>query len=115
MRFTPTLLLLALLPVTAEAFAPVADYVRPGARVRITLQDRSRERVGGALMAQDADSLRVTPDAGGPALRVSLAAVKDYEVSRERHNNAGRGAGIGLLIGPSPASLGLTVGLRLRF
>jgi hypothetical protein len=98
MRSMPVLLLLVLLPVAAEAFTPVPDYVRPGARVRVTLADRSQERVVGALVSQDADSLRVMPDGGGPAFRTSLAAVQTYEVSRERHSNAGRGAGIGLLI-----------------
>jgi hypothetical protein len=66
--------------------------------VRVTLADKSKERVVGALVSQDADSLRVMPDGGAQALGISLADVQAYEVSSERHSNAGRGAGIGLLI-----------------
>jgi hypothetical protein len=98
MRSIPTLLFLALLPLAAKAITPAADYVRPGARVRITLAGSSQARFVGTLASQDADSLRIVPDGSDQTFGVSLTAVKTYEVSRERHSNAGRGAGIGLLL-----------------
>ena len=79
----------------------------PGSRVRVSTAS-SYAPVVGTVIAQEADSLRLLVAGRGAPVAVAFASIRDLEINRGRHSNAGRGALIGLGVG---AGAGLLLGV----
>jgi len=97
MRYAMLLLtagFVSLSPLAAQGPLPIT----PGQRVRISVEN-SRRRVTGALLSQDADSVRLQPDRGDAGGAVAQSRISGVEVSAGRHSNAAGGALAGLLGG----------------
>ena len=108
---------LPLVAIVAATVLPPAIGAQPwsragidvGRRVRVTTPGvPGRDRYAGRVVAVGADSLTLHRD-GTPAPRaIPFTSITKLEVSRGRHPNGWRGAGIGLVGG---AAIGTVVGL----
>jgi len=85
---------LAAAPVAAREFDP--DFAQRGALVRVTLPS---ERFEGRLLAQDAESLRVSPSGGGEVRALELSGVNRLEVRTEQDDGSLLGMRIGFVAG----------------
>lgn len=106
-------ILLLLCGSLADLEAQVA--VEPGQRVRVEAT-AGGARVTGAVVFSDSTLLQLRPQFEATVLQYSWASLKSLEVSqgvRSRSEQAGRGAGTGLLVGGGIALALLTVGLAM--
>jgi len=82
-----------------------------GDRVRIKALSVSWRPLAGSIVTLNADSLILKLDKEDIPLAIPHASVTKLEVSRGKERNAGKGAGIGLLIGAGVGALaGISAG-----
>ena len=106
----PALLVAAFLAAPPAAFAAkLARPPVPGERVRIGLTDGSGPLTG-TLLASRVDALEIALEPDSTRRVIPGEIIAGLEVQR-RHNHAGRGAVIGLLVG-GLAGLGAAAGIN---
>ena len=99
----------AVLPAAIEAQPWSRAGIDVGRRVRVTTTGvPGRDRYAGRVVAVGADSLTLHRDGAPAPSAISLTSITKLEVSRGRHPNGWRGAGLGLVGG---AAVGTVVGL----
>lgn len=79
--------------------------VSPGDRVRVTAPRVDLSKGIGTVAALGADTILVAVEGGANALALPLSDVKKLEVYRGTKSQAGRGAGIGFLVGAGMGTL----------
>lgn len=87
-----------LLAHPAAALAQLPEWLRPGARLRLTT-DAARDPVVGTMVRFDADSVSLRVAGSADVVTIPSGSVSRADVSRERGTLAGKGAILGLWVG----------------
>ena len=87
-----------LLACPGDAIGQLPEWLRPGARLRLTT-GAAHEPVVGTLVRFDTDSVSLRAVEGAVPVTIPFASVSRAEVVRERGTMAGAGARFGLLAG----------------
>ena len=96
--FLLSVLLMGSCPLLAQTPADTL-LLRPGARLRVTVDSGRPTRFIGVLLTYGADSLRLQTAGWSPFRPVSRSRVVRLEVSRGQHSHWRLGAALGVLLG----------------
>ena len=110
MKWTSSILLAALL--FQIGYVPcAAQEISPGTRVRIKAPSIAEHRVIGTVVTIGADTLTLRTKRQVAPLAIPFASVTEFEVTRGKKRNVGKGAVIGVIVGGlSGAIIGYSTG-----
>src|SRR5438477_8770051 len=109
MRVLNLVLIIVLLATRLAAQSSTTpEALKAGTRVRLSTVDAPSLLRIGTVSAASVDSLWFLPDGADTTVTLPYRAIAQLSVRLARHNNARKGAGIGILVG---AGAGIIVGL----